>query len=169
MKRGTRRAIVWSVIAIAVIAVTVLLAGRKKAMQKVEYETARVERTDIAYYVTATGTIEPVTEVQVGTQVSGIIASLYADYNSTVRQGQVIAEMDKVTLESDLASARATYDGNQAEYVYQDGWYYRAEIALLNFRDKSFEYEFLTPMLTVDAEDYSLGYGIRIMEFTYFM
>ena len=76
MKRGTRRAIVWSVIAIAVIAVTVLLAGRKKAMQKVEYETARVERTDIAYYVTATGTIEPVTEVQVGTQVSGIIASL---------------------------------------------------------------------------------------------
>lgn len=56
-----------------------------------------------------------------------------------------------------------------AEYVYQDGWYYRAEVALLNFRDKSFEYEFLTPMLTVDAEDYSLGYGIRIMEFTYFM
>ena len=127
MKRGTRRAIVWSVIAIAVIAVTVLLAGRKKAMQKVEYETARVERTDIAYYVTATGTIEPVTEVQVGTQVSGIIASLYADYNSTVRQGQVIAEMDKVTLESDLASARATYDGNHAEYVYQEKNFIRSK------------------------------------------
>ena len=56
-----------------------------------------------------------------------------------------------------------------AEYVYQDGWYYRAELALINFRSTDFEYEFFTPMLTVDATDYSLGYGIRIMKFSYFI
>ena len=56
-----------------------------------------------------------------------------------------------------------------AEYVYKVGWYYRFELALLNFRDKSFEYEFLTPMMTLDADDYTMGYGIRIMKFSYFM
>ncbi|WP_277113651.1 efflux RND transporter periplasmic adaptor subunit, partial [Bacteroides stercorirosoris] len=69
--------------------------------------------------VTATGTIEPVTEVEVGTQVSGIIDKLYADYNSVVTKGQLIAEMDKVTLQSELASQKATYDGAKAEYEYQ--------------------------------------------------
>ncbi|MBO8474317.1 MAG: efflux RND transporter periplasmic adaptor subunit [Bacteroidetes bacterium] len=121
MKRGTKRAVIWSIVAIVAIAVIVLIAGgKKKAMQQISYETTAVERTDIAYYVTATGTIEPVTEVQVGTQVSGIIAKLYADYNSKVKAGQIIAEMDKVTLESDLASAQASYDGNEAEFNYQE-------------------------------------------------
>ena len=102
-----------------------MVAGKRKALQQVTYDTVPVEKGDVAYFVTATGTIEPVTEVEVGTQVSGIIAKLYADYNSTVKEGQIIAEMDKVTLESDLASARATYDGNRAEYVYQEKNYAR--------------------------------------------
>ena len=75
---------------------------------------------DIATYITATGTVKPVTEVQVGTQVSGIIDKLYVDYNSIVKEGQIIAEMDKVTLESEVASAQAAYDGNKAEYKYQE-------------------------------------------------
>lgn len=104
-----------------------MVAGKRKALQQVTYDTVSVERGDVAYFVTATGTIEPVTEVEVGTQVSGIIAKLYADYNSTVKEGQIIAEMDKVTLESDLASARATYDGNRAEYVYQEKNYARSK------------------------------------------
>ena len=56
-----------------------------------------------------------------------------------------------------------------AQYVYRDGWYYKAELALLNFRDTSFEYEFLTPILLIDALDYSLGYGVRLVKFTYFI
>ena len=104
-----------------------MVAGKRKALQQVTYDTVPVEKGDVAYFVTATGTIEPVTEVEVGTQVSGIIAKLYADYNSTVKEGQIIAEMDKVTLESDLASARATYDGNKAEYVYQEKNYQRSK------------------------------------------
>ena len=104
-----------------------MVAGKRMALQQVTYDTVPVEKGDVAYFVTATGTIEPVTEVEVGTQVSGIIAKLYADYNSTVKEGQIIAEMDKVTLESDLASARATYDGNRAEYVYQEKNYARSK------------------------------------------
>ena len=89
------------------------------------YETATVDRANISNSVTATGTIEPVTEVEVGTQVSGIIDRLYADYNSVVTKGQLIAEMDKVTLQSELASQKATYDGAKAEYEYQQKNYER--------------------------------------------
>ncbi len=63
-----------------------------------------VSKGDISNSVTATGTIEPVTEVEVGTQVSGIIDKIYVDYNSVVTKGQLIAEMDRATLQSELAS-----------------------------------------------------------------
>lgn len=111
------------VIVVAGVAVWALSGGSKK--QEVKYETATVSRQDISDFVTATGSIEPVTEVEVGTQVSGIIDKIYVDYNSVVKQGQLIAEMDKVTLESDLASAQATYDGAKAEYEYQQSLYNR--------------------------------------------
>ena len=65
------------------------------------------------------------TEVEVGTQVSGIIDKIYVDYNSVVKKGELIAEMDKVTLQSELQSAKATYDGNKAEYDYQKKLYDR--------------------------------------------
>ena len=110
-------------VVVAGVAVWAFSGGGKK--QEVEYETATVSRQDISNFVTATGTIEPVTEVEVGTQVSGIIDKIYVDYNTVVRQGQLIAEMDKVTLESDLASAQATFDGAQAEYEYQESLYRR--------------------------------------------
>lgn len=56
-----------------------------------------------------------------------------------------------------------------AEYMMDDGWYYRAELALINFRDTKFEYEFLTPMITIDADSFSVGYGVRLMKFSYFI
>lgn len=95
------------------------LFGGSKAKHKVTYETATVTKGEISESVTATGTIEPVTEVEVGTQVSGIIDKIYADYNSVVTKGQLIAEMDRVTLQSEVASQRAAYNGAKAEYEYQ--------------------------------------------------
>lgn len=65
-------------------------------------ETASTSRITIRNSVMATGTVEPVTEVEVGTQVSGIIDRLYVDYNDNVKAGQLIAEMDKVTLQAEL-------------------------------------------------------------------
>ncbi|MCD8287542.1 MAG: efflux RND transporter periplasmic adaptor subunit, partial [Porphyromonadaceae bacterium] len=116
MKKG----IIITIIVIIVVAIGAYFyfdnTGKKN---QISYVTVSVGRSDISKSVTATGTIEPVTEVEVGTQVSGIIAKIYVDYNSVVKEGQLIAEMDKVTLESDLESAKATYDGNLAEYEYQ--------------------------------------------------
>ena len=112
-----------AIVVVAGAAVWAFAGGKKK--QEVKYDTATVSRQDISNFVTATGTIEPVTEVEVGTQVSGIIDKIYVDYNTVVKQGQLIAEMDKVTLESDLASAQASYDGAQAEFEYQESLYRR--------------------------------------------
>lgn len=104
--------------AVAVAAVSVLDV-KKSGDGSIFYVTAAVEKGEVASSVTATGSIEPVTEVEVGTQVSGIIDKIYVDYNSIVKEGQLIAEMDKATLESELASAKATYEGSLAEYEYQ--------------------------------------------------
>lgn len=119
-----------TLISIAVIMVAggaVWIFSGSKAKHKISYTTVIVSKNDISNSVTATGTIEPVTEVEVGTQVSGIINKLYADYNSVVTKGQLIAEMDKITLQSEMASARAAYDGNKAEYEYQQKNYERSK------------------------------------------
>ena len=110
---------------IIVAGIAIWAFGGQAKKRKVVYETATVDRANISNSVTATGTIEPVTEVEVGTQVSGIIDRLYADYNSVVTKGQLIAEMDKVTLQSELASQKATYDGAKADYEYQQKNYER--------------------------------------------
>ena len=104
---------------IIVAGAAVWLLGGSNRKQQVTYEMVKVGPADISNFVTATGTIEPVTEVEVGTQVSGIIDKIYVDYNTIVKEGQLIALMDKVTLESELASSQATYDGAKAEYEYQ--------------------------------------------------
>mgnify|MGYP003186162486 FL=1 len=115
------------IVALAAVAVggSLWLFSGSSAKHKVTYVTATVNKGEISESVTATGTIEPVTEVEVGTQVSGIIDKIYVDYNSVVTKGQLIAEMDRVTLQSELASQRAAYNGAKAEYEYQQKNYER--------------------------------------------
>ena len=121
-----KKKIILIAVSIAVVAGSGFwLFGSSKAQHKVTYETAVVTRGEISESITATGTIEPVTEVEVGTQVSGIIDKIYADYNSVVTKGQLIAEMDRVTLQSEVASQRAAYNGAKAEYEYQQKNYER--------------------------------------------
>ena len=78
-----------------------------------------VKKGDIRNTITATGTIEPITQVEVGTQVSGTIARILVDYNSEVKKGELIAELDKTVLESEYESQLATHYSNQNEYDYQ--------------------------------------------------
>ena len=107
---------VWmAVAAVVVIAVIVWLVSGGKKEEKVEFETAKVERQDIKTSITATGTIEPVTSVTVGTQVSGIVSKLYVDYNSVVKKGQVIAELDRTNLTSELDRTNLTSELNRAK------------------------------------------------------
>lgn len=120
-----KKIILISIAAVLAVGAGCWLFGESKANHKVVYETATVTKGEISESITATGTIEPVTEVTVGTQVSGIIDKIYVDYNSTVTKGQLIAEMDRVTLQSELASQRAAYNGAKAEYEYQKKNYER--------------------------------------------
>ncbi len=110
---------------IALIAIIVWLLSDGKKEEKIEFETAKVERQDIHTSITATGTIEPVTSVTVGTQVSGIVSKLYVDYNSVVKKGQVIAELDKTNLTSELNRSRAELTSAQSTLNYEQSNYSR--------------------------------------------
>ena len=111
------------VVAVLIIAWFLLKGGKKE--EKVSFETAKVEKKSIHTSITATGTIEPVTSVTVGTQVSGIVAKLYVDYNSIVKKGQVIAELDKTNLISELNTAKANLASSQSTATYQQANYNR--------------------------------------------
>ena len=108
--------------------VCIWLIARPSKGPKVLLETAPISHITIRNSVTATGTVEPVTQVEVGTQVSGIIDKLYADYNDQVKAGQLIAEMDKVNLKAELASAEAQLASSKSEFEYQQKNYARNKI-----------------------------------------
>ena len=110
----------WIAICAAVVVILILwLAIGGKKEEKVTFETEKVQMGDVHTTITATGTIEPVTSVTVGTQVSGIVAHLYVDYNSIVKKGQVIAELDKTNLTSELAAAKANLSSEQSNLDFQ--------------------------------------------------
>ena len=117
MKRN--RIIAAIVVVVVAIVVFALYKMKSNAPFKATYETAEVTRGNISSSVTATGTVEPITQVEVGTQVSGIVDKIYVDYNSVVKKGQVIAVLDKVNLESELASQKASLSNSEIEYDYE--------------------------------------------------
>ena len=157
------------VVALAVIAYLLLSGGKKE--EKVEFETAKVEQGNIQTTITATGTIEPVTSVTVGTQVSGIVAKLYVDYNTVVKKGQVIAELDKTNLISELNTAKANLSSAQSTVTYEQANYNRYktlydkglvsadeyESALLSYR-KAKE-QVVTSTQSVQKAQTNLGYA----------
>ena len=102
------------VVVIVAVAAFLLSGGKKK--EEVNFKTEKVAKVNILNSITATGTIEPVNEVTVGTQVSGIVSKLYVDYNSVVKKGQVIAELDKSNLMSQLNTAKAQLSQAQASF-----------------------------------------------------
>jgi HlyD family secretion protein len=105
------------IVAVLIIAWFLLKGGKKE--EKVSFDTAKVENTNIQTSITATGTIEPVTSVTVGTQVSGIVSKLYVDYNSVVKKGQIIAELDRTNLISELNTAKANLSSAQSTAAYE--------------------------------------------------
>jgi HlyD family secretion protein len=104
---------------IAIVAIAVWLLSGSKKKEEVTFKTEKVAPANIQNSITATGTIEPVTSVTVGTQVSGIVSKLYVDYNSVVRKGQVIAELDRTNLLSELNTAKANLSSAQSSLNYQ--------------------------------------------------
>ena len=110
--------------------------------ESVQLDTVKVERGELTETVTATGTVESVTQVDVGTQVTGIIDKLYADYNSIVKKGELIAEIEKTLLESDLRSAEANVESARLTYEYNLTNYNRDKA--LHDKQLISDYEFQT-------------------------
>lgn len=115
--------VIAAVAAITALAVWLLSGGKKE--EKITFDTAAVAPANIMNSITATGTIEPVTSVTVGTQVSGIVSKLFVDYNSVVKKGQVIAELDKTNLMSQLNTAKTQLATAQSQLNYQTANYKR--------------------------------------------
>lgn len=111
-----------------VVGVGAYLLFGSASKPKINWQTTKVARNSMSDMVSATGTVEPVTMVEVGTQVSGIIDKIYVDYNSVVKKGQLIAEMDKVTLQAELESQEAQLANAKAEYDYQQRNYARSKV-----------------------------------------
>ena len=127
-----RRWFKWVVIFVALAAGGVFWVFAGRQADQPEYQTAKVARGDLTQAVTATGTLNPVTNVTVGSQISGIIQRLYADWNSPVKANQVLAQLDPATFkatvmqaEGDLANAKASLELSQiqakrAEELFKD-------------------------------------------------
>ncbi|MEO8349254.1 MAG: efflux RND transporter periplasmic adaptor subunit [Acidobacteriota bacterium] len=106
--------IAWAAIAVGVlVGAFLLLGGRKKSEPK--YRTAKVDRGDVTQTVTATGSLSAVTTVAVGSQVSGIISSLNADFNSQVKKGDLLAELDPTPFQEKVNASRAGLEKAQVE------------------------------------------------------
>ena len=123
MKKISKIWIGIGIIAVLAIATWMFSGGKKE--QAVTFDTAKVEPANIKNSVTATGSVEPVTSVTVGTQVSGIISRLYVDYNTVVKKGQIIAELDKTNLISELNTAKANLSSAQSSLNYESANYKR--------------------------------------------
>ena len=111
---------IWiAVVVIVIVAVAAWAMSGGKKEEDINFKEEKVALKTLQNSVTATGSIEAVTSVTVGTQVSGIVNKLYVDYNSQVKKGQVIAELDKTNLLSELNTAKANLASAQSSLNYQ--------------------------------------------------
>ncbi|WP_158837491.1 efflux RND transporter periplasmic adaptor subunit [Polaribacter sp. L3A8] len=114
----------------------------------IEAKTVLTKKENVTTMVTATGTIEPITQVQVGTQVSGVVEKIYVDYNSIVKEGQLIAELDKTNLNTSKTQAQAAYDNAVSQRNYmktifdrQESLYNNQVISKADFDEATYNYQ----------------------------
>ena len=107
----------WLIAIVVVVAIAVFAAFQFKGNDKPQYFTTKADRGDIREVVEATGTINAVTTVQVGLQVSGTISQLYADFNSRVKKGQMVAQIDPALFQGALLQAKADLANARANLV----------------------------------------------------
>jgi RND family efflux transporter, MFP subunit len=116
--------------AVLVIGIVALLAlkpfSKKEAV--VSFNTVKVEKGDISNTVTATGTIQALKTVNVGTQVSGIILHIYVDFNDHVKQGQLLAKLDETPLRTQLDQSQSAVDQAQSQLHFEEATYNRLKV-----------------------------------------
>ncbi len=117
-----QRIVYISALAVALVAGSIFtLNSCRKNSQNVSFETSKIQKGSVSNTVTATGTIQAIKTVAVGTQVSGVIDAIYADFNSQVKKGQLLAEIDRTPLIANLENSQASLDNAKAELLYQEG------------------------------------------------
>jgi len=115
---------------VSVIAIATILAlkpfSKKEAV--VSFNTVKVEKGNITNTVTATGTIEAIKTVNVGTQVSGILQHVYVDFNDNVKQGQLLAKLDETSLQAQLDQSQSAVNQAQAQLKFNEATYNRLKV-----------------------------------------
>ena len=108
MTKKKKRIIVSLSIITIIISLAVIFSPKKDNL--ISLEKTKVDKENISTLITATGTVKPINQVEVGTQVSGIIKKLYVDFNSIVKKGQLLAEIDKEMLDNELKAMQSNLD-----------------------------------------------------------
>ncbi|MFI3304392.1 MAG: efflux RND transporter periplasmic adaptor subunit [Rikenellaceae bacterium] len=148
--------VILSAVGIAVVAAAgyFILKPNESNSTAPKWIVSAVTSGSIVQSITATGTIEPVTSVDVGTQVSGIVTNIYVDYNSVVKKGQIIAELDKSTLQLELDSNKNNLEAAKAKFEYQEANYNRTKALYESGLVSDSEYEVDLYNYTTASTDY---------------
>ena len=166
-----KKIIIIAIVAIAFLAIVAYRFINNNEVLVIEAKTVTAKKENVTSMVTATGTIEPITQVAVGTQVSGVVEKIYVDYNSVVKQGQLIAELDKTNLRASVTQAQAVYDNavsqrNYAQTIYnrQKSLYDNQVISRSDYDDAKFSLETAKGTVTQRLSDLqsartNLGYA----------
>jgi len=143
-----KKIIIISVIGVAVIAIGFYFSLKGSPKDAYRLETSKLSINKITTTVTATGTIDPIIEIAVGTQVSGIISKIYVDFNSVVKKGQILAELDKTTLQTDYNSQLLNLNSSKTQYDFQKKNFQRSKelhdkslISDIDFETAKYNYE----------------------------
>jgi HlyD family secretion protein len=143
-----KKTIIISVASLIVLAIGVYSFQKKAPKDAFRLDTTKLSLNKITTTVTATGTIDPIIEIAVGTQVSGIISKIYVDFNSAVKKGQILAELDKTNLQSDYNSQLLNLNSSKTQYDFQKKNFQRSKelhdknlISDIDFETAKYNYE----------------------------
>jgi HlyD family secretion protein len=120
-----KRIVIGSIAIVLLVAAVIIIKSCNSKEQGISIETVKAKIGSVSNSVTATGTIEAIKTVEVGTQVSGEIRKIYVDFNSQVKAGQLLAELDRKPLVTALTISEASLDDAKAEMTYQTANYNR--------------------------------------------
>ena len=144
----TNKKIIIGSVVLVLIAIIAYSFMNNEETTVIKAQTIEAKNENVTTMVTATGTIEPITQVEVGTQVSGVVEKIYVDYNSVVKEGQLIAELDKTNLNASKIQAQAAYDNAVSQKNYRETIYNRQKklfenqvISKSDYDDAVFDFE----------------------------
>ncbi len=170
MKKYLKYSIIAIVLVFACIIAIQLLMPKEKT--QIVVNTTPVTAGEITTEVTATGTVQPVDQVEVGTQVSGLVQKIYVDYNSIVKKGELLAELDKTILKESVANSQAAYNSAKSQLTYQQQNYDRQknmyEAQVISKADfEAAEYQLQTAKASLTQSETALRQAENNLGYTY--